>query len=216
MLALGWLDLRRRNWQAAVAFVLPAVLGGGTMVVLGHNLWPRFFFFCMGFALLIAVRGAMVLPRLLFARLAPGAGPRWSTYVGAASVVLVIVASAATLPRCYALPKQDFAGARDLVESEREPGDAVVAVGLAADMFSRYFAPDWPIAVSEDELSALQSRHRRVWLVYTLPIHMRAWHPELWRRVQEDFEPIRTFPWYSRRRRNLRMPDAVRPGIDRQ
>ncbi len=36
----------------------PAV---GCMLALGHNLWPRFFFFCMGFALLIAVHGAMEL-----------------------------------------------------------------------------------------------------------------------------------------------------------
>src|SRR5207302_8193172 len=51
----GWLSLFRRRQSLAIAMVLPGLLGGFSMFVLGHNLWPRFFFFCMGFALLVVI-----------------------------------------------------------------------------------------------------------------------------------------------------------------
>ena len=44
--------------RPAILLVLPALLGGSLVVLLQHNLWPRFFFFCLSFALLILVHGA--------------------------------------------------------------------------------------------------------------------------------------------------------------
>ena len=61
--AFGWFSLFRKNRRAALVMVLPALLAGGTMLALGHNLWPRFFFFSMGFGLIIVIHGAMELPR---------------------------------------------------------------------------------------------------------------------------------------------------------
>src|SRR5215470_911178 len=53
LVSAGWVSLLRRDAQACLAMTLPPVLAGLTMLLLGHNLWPRFFFFAMGFALLI-------------------------------------------------------------------------------------------------------------------------------------------------------------------
>jgi len=197
MVGVGWLSLLRRDWRAGLALVLPALLAGGFMLSLGHNLWPRFFFFSMGFALLIVARGAMALPRLLLAlpnSLKGDARERLATLAGVALVYLIIGASAATLQRNYRLPKQDFTGARDYVERHRQPGDAVVAVGLAGMDYGRYFAPHWSVAESQSELEAIRQAHAKVWLVYTLPVEVKAYRPDIWQVIEKEFEVVKIFP----------------------
>jgi hypothetical protein len=46
---------------------------------------------------------------------------------------------------------------------------------------------------TQDELDDVRRRSETVWLVYTTPIHMKAWFPELWDDVQRDFEMVRQF-----------------------
>lgn len=192
---VGWLSLARRDWMAACTLVLPPVLGGSLMLVLGHNLWPRFFFFSMGFALLIAVHGTMTAPRLALAVLSrtPG-GARVATTAGLTLTGLMIAASALSLPRVYALPKQDFTGARDFVESVRHADDGVVAVGLAGLAYRRYFAPQWLLADTPEQLEDIRRSHSSVWLVYTIPVELKAYRPEIWRVVDRDFETVKVFP----------------------
>lgn len=180
--AAGYLSIVRKDWRAAALMALPALLGGGTMLALAHNLWPRFFFFAMGFGVLIAIEGAMASARLL---LKPAPARR----AGLALASLLVVASAATLPRGYALPKQDFTGARDFVERSRRPGEQAVAVGLAGRAYRGYFAPGWGAPQSVQELETV----RPTWLVYTLPIEVRAYHPGLWRSIQTDFSVVKVF-----------------------
>jgi hypothetical protein len=98
------------------------------------------------------------------------------------------------VPRCYALPKQDFVGARDYVERQRTAGDPVIAVSLAADAYSEYFAPAWPAARTSGELAALRGPSGRAFLVYTLPEDLRAFHPDLWSVVHADFDTLKIFP----------------------
>ncbi len=187
----GWVDLLRNQARAAWALILPGIAGGGLMLIIGHNLWPRFFFFCMGFALLITVHGAMELPRLI-GRIAPRAAP-WAPKLGYALSGLIIAASAVTVPRCYALPKQDFTGAMAYVEQQRRPGDTVVVVGLAEHVYPVYYAPSWPVAQDEQQLAALRSQTGRTFVVYTLPIELRAVHPDIWKMLQTDFETDHVF-----------------------
>jgi hypothetical protein len=195
MVIAGWLSLFRQKWIAGALMVLPGALGGLAMLALGHNLWPRFFFFSMGFALLISVRGAMVVPRLIFARISGlHSRERLARRAGMVLASLMIVASAMTVPRCYALPKQDFTGACDYVEQRRQPGDGVVAVGLAGIAYKRYFAPHWFAAMTTTELDTMRHAHSTLWLVYTLPIEVRAYHPEVWAAIENGFEPIKVFP----------------------
>jgi mannosyltransferase len=184
----GWIDLLRRDLRSGVAMVLPALLGGTTMLILGHNLWPRFFFFSMGFAILIVVHGAMVLPRLL------PLPERRRSLAGSLAAGVILAASALTIPRCYALPKQDFTGAREYVERYRTSGDEVVVVGLARHAYGRYYAPHWTVVDTPEELLKAQTRARRVLLVFTLPIELKAFHPDLWRVVEKEFEQVAVFP----------------------
>lgn len=195
MVFYGWLHMLRREWQTAMLLVLPALLAGGSMLASGHNLWPRFFFFTMGFALLIAVHGTMLVPQLVTARLTKfKSHETWGLAAGTALACLMIAASAVTVPRNYVHPKQDFTGAREYIESHRGPNDAVVAVGLAGVAYGRYFAPSWSVAQTREELDAARRDKQKVWLVYTLPVEVKAYRPDVWRAIQSEFEVVKVFP----------------------
>lgn len=195
VVALGWWEIFRRHAGAALAMALPVLLCAATMVALGHNLWPRFFFFAMGFALLFVVEGAMRLAQLAAGLLRRG-GPRerLSARAEAVLAILLIAAAAATARKAYALPKQDFLGAKAFVEQHLRPGDAVVAVGLAAKAYGDYYAPQWRSAQSPAELDELARTHARLWLVYTLPVQIQGFLPELWEAILRDYRVVAVFP----------------------
>ncbi|NNE43153.1 MAG: hypothetical protein HKN12_03020, partial [Gemmatimonadetes bacterium] len=195
VMILGWLNLFRRDRVAAVSMALPGILGGATMLALGHNLWPRFFFFCAGFILLTLARGAFRTPEFIAGFFVNrDRAAMWGRRVGTAGLALLIGAAVWTLPNVYKHPKQDYSGARDYVVAEMGPQDEAVSVGLAGTAFGRYFAPDWPVPESAEELDGLVRAHRTVWLVHTLSIQLKAWHPDIWETMQRDFEVVRTFP----------------------
>ncbi len=195
LVGLGWLNMLRRQWWTGVLMVLSAVLAGGTMLALGHNLWPRFFFFAMGFALLIAVHGAMTVPRIILGWLPLNISlEKTGATAGVVLASVMIVASALTVPRNYSHPKQDYSGARDYVEGVRGTDDKVVAVGLAGVAYGRYFAPKWAVAQTEIELENARRGNSNVWLVYTLSVEVKAYRPELWQTIQRDFEVVKVFP----------------------
>jgi mannosyltransferase len=195
MVVVGWLSLAKKNLLQALAITVPALLGAVTMLLMSHNLWPRFFFFSMGFGLLIVVHGTMTFPRLVFARMTfIGFHDRLGKLTAPALAALLVIASAATVPRCYALPKQDFSGARDYVEWHRKPNEPVLAVGLAGIAYGRYFAPHWLIAQTRDELDEVVRNHPDTWLVYTAPIEVKAFRPDLWKAIEKEFETDRVFP----------------------
>lgn len=172
-----------------VLLIVPVVLGAGVTTAMGHHLWPRFFFFAEGFAILVVVRGLTVLAAAAVRALQwpPSRGPAAATAV----TLGLIVVMAPSLTSAYR-PKQDYAGARDFVNQAMAPGDAVVAVGLATIAF-RYYAPDWVSISSLRELDAIRARSRRTWLLYTLPPVMEARHPDILSAVRRDFRLIRTF-----------------------
>jgi hypothetical protein len=105
----------------------------------------------------------------------------------------MILASIFTLPRYYAFPKQDFTGARDYVERHRAPGDAVVAVGLAAQAYRGYYAPSWLEVATKGELDRIRRAHRNTWLVYTIPAQLNALNPDYWADVGKEFKVVRVF-----------------------
>jgi hypothetical protein len=147
----------------------------------------------MGFAVLIAVRGLMVIPAWILLRVGRPGLQKLAVPIGTAVCLLGVAVSASTLPRAY-LQKQDFSGARQFVEQARQPDDEVVVVGLAGFAYRRYYAPEWPFVERRADLEAIQDRHQGVWLVYTLPVHLKAWVPDIWEMVQRDYDVVRVFP----------------------
>lgn len=193
--AFGWLCLLRKNLRAAFLMVLPPIFAGSLMLALGHNLFPRFFFFAMGFGLIIVIHGAIELPKLL-AKYIPALKENKfvTSYVGVGSVLLVILASLTTVPRNYALPKQNYSGARDYVESNRQPEDKIIAISLAGMMYSKLFAPHWATAETVAELEIIEQKGGKIWLIYTLSPEIKAFHPDIWQIIERDYEIVKVFP----------------------
>lgn len=194
LLVGGWLDMLRREWQSGMLMILPALLAGGSVLATGHNLWPRFFFFAMGFALLIAMHGTTVVSQLFSNLVTMKSRERWGAVAGTTLALLMIAASVTTVPRVYAHPKQDYSGARDYVEMHRGPNDGVVAVGLAGVAYERYYAPTWSVAQTQAELDSARRGRAEVWLVYTLPIEVKTYRPEIWQAIESDFSVVKIFP----------------------
>jgi hypothetical protein len=179
LFAAGGIALLRRDPVFTLLIAVPPILGGLALLALGRNLWPRFFFHEAGFAALVAAAGARAL-----------GGRR----LGTAFAVALVVASAVTLPRALALPKQDYRGARDFVRAEQEAGDRVVALDVAGEVYGRYYAPDWVHAKDGAALDAARAAEGRTWVVYTLPRYLAATQPALMQQLEREYELVREFP----------------------
>jgi hypothetical protein len=165
--------------------VLPAVLTALAVIGSGHNLWPRFFFFSAGFAVLVAVRGGFVL-----ADRALGAGRRRMTQALAG---LAVAASAVMVPRAWG-PKQDFRRAAEYVDRSKTGADAVVTVDLTTLPYERYYDRPWPAVTSLDSLETVERGHRRTWVLYTFPIRLAAVQPGIWERLARSYDTAAVFP----------------------
>jgi mannosyltransferase len=173
----------RQFWRREPALVglmvLPGLLTGGAMVALGHNLWPRFFFFSAGFAVLIAVQGTFALAHLL--------ARRHGEFAATTALVVLVAGSAFTVPRAWG-PKQDYVGAAAFVASHRDPSEAVVTVDLTVFPYEKYAeCPCTPVS-SLAELEAAEATHTRTWVLYTFPVRLAAVEPGIWQRLQTGYD----------------------------
>lgn len=191
VIGAGSLSYLRRQPLVLQLLVIPVILGASVTLAIGHPLWPRLFFFALGFGILVVVRGTRVLGEAI-GRLLDWSDNR-SAWLGLALTTAVIVLSASSLVFVYR-PKQDFVGARDFVNQARQPGDAVVAVGVAGPAYESYYAPEWETVETLEQLNAIRGRSDRTWLLYTLPLHMESYHPEIFAVVQREFHLVRAFP----------------------
>jgi len=155
-----------------------------------HHLWPRSFFFIVGFGALVVVRGTMVSGRVLAQSLK--LSPAHATMVGTVLCVGLIAVSARSMPFAYG-PKQDYLGALTFIEERKEPGDAVVTVGLATFPYRHFYQVDWEEAKTLETLNAIRTRAKRTWLIYTLPIQLRDVYPELMASIERDFTVVKQF-----------------------
>jgi hypothetical protein len=186
----GLVDYCRTRPVIVALLILPCLLLGGTMVVLGHHLWPRFFFFGIGFAVLVVVRGAVVAGRPVSRLLRL---PRWQTSpFGLAICAGLVAMTTATVPLAYR-PKQDYQAALDFIVMNEEPGDMVLTAGAAAFPYSTLYKTSWEKVESAAQLRTVRATAHRTWVVYTLPDHMQAVYPELLSMIQSDFVPVRRF-----------------------
>ncbi len=180
--AAGALDLLRRHTTAALAMMLPVVLTVLGAFLARGTMYPRFFFFLVGFALVIVVHGAMVVGGWL-AR----AVPRLSgETIGTVGVALLLVASAAALSFNYRLPKQDFEGALRFVERSRAADDRVVTAGYPATAaYSLLRGLPWARMTSAADLAGARAG-ARVWMVYAFPRYVETDVPDVWAVIERD------------------------------
>jgi hypothetical protein len=180
----GVVSYLRRTPGVLALVLVPAVITGAAMLLTEHNLWPRLFFFCAGFAALLAVRGVTTL-----ASVALGArGPLVATVL----LALGAIASLTTVPKAWS-PKQDFEGARAFVESRRSADDAVVMLDLTRFPYEQYLNAGWTFAPDEAALASIEAQHEKTWVVYTFPARLSATQPALWERLQRTYNRAARF-----------------------
>jgi 4-amino-4-deoxy-L-arabinose transferase-like glycosyltransferase len=184
VLGVGVVSYAREEPVVVQLLFLPAALGGLLTMALGHPLWPRFFFFAAGFAVLVVVRATTVLGRRAASLLR--SSPRIGDALGTALVVLGILLTSPSLRHVYG-PKQDFDGAFAYVQRHSAPGDVVVTVGIATDAFRKLHGVDWPAVEKPADVDAVRADAPRTWLVYTLPLHVESVYPELMAKVRTEF-----------------------------
>lgn len=185
LLAVGlWSYFRQHRFLAAL-FVLPGVFTLAAVVALRQPIFPRFLFFLAPFAVLVVVRGAVVIgARLSRASMAHAPAPL--TPLGLALVIAMIAASAASLPYDYRYPKQDYAGALAFLDARRAPNEPAAAAGGAIYPLHEYYRRSWPAVRSVDALAALRASGARVWVVYTLADYIAAATPALMRSLRDQ------------------------------
>jgi uncharacterized membrane protein len=170
--------------------IIPALIGSIVVIGMGHPLWPRFFFFIMGFGVLIIVRGTFVVGQAICRPLKCGPNPTF--LVATALSCLLIAASAISIPSVYG-PKQDFEGALTYIEEQRKPGDTVITVGLTRFPYKNLYKMDWQEVETKEKLDSIQRRSNRTLLLYTFPSHIKAEYPDIMSSIERNFSLMRQF-----------------------
>lgn len=187
---VGLWNYARTRPEIVMLFVIAPIVGAAVVIALGHHLWPRFFLFAMGFAVLIVMRGAMQWAEWSMRVL------RWplsrSPWVGTALCAGLILVSAISVPFAYG-PKQDYAGALEFVQTNILPGDTVVTAGLAAFPYNNFYGKDWQEVTRVDGLNSIRSSAKRTWLIYTFPTVLESTSPEIMTSIARDFPVVKEF-----------------------
>jgi len=186
----GFLNIARRNPAHAALMAFPTPIALAALLLVNFNIWPRYFLVSLGFASIIAIRGIFAI---CAARAAPGWLRNRPRELATAGCVALVALSSVALLQNYRFPKQDYPSARDFVAEQAAPGEPVFAAGLASYAYSNYYAPDLGVLEGTAELDALPAGST-VWLIYSFSLHLRSTKPEIWERIERDFEVVRSFP----------------------
>jgi len=192
LLLSGLVSFWRGNRFVVGLTVLPGLMTAVAVLATSHNFWPRFFFFEIGFVLLLLVRGAVVCSDFA-ATLLSGTG-RLAFRLSTAVLVLMLFASVLPLRAAYLHPKQDYLSAMRFVEGHQLPEEQVVTVGVVTTAFQRYYGRSWPLLETRAQLDAQLMQDRGTWLIYAMPIYIRASQPDVWDAIQSRFTVVRVFP----------------------
>lgn len=180
----GLWSYSRRSWADALVMVVPVVATAVAILALGHNLWPRFFFFAAGFAVLIGLRG-------LFA-LSARAGSRGPA-IAVALTTVAILGSLTTVPAAWG-PKQNYEAAESFVDSNAGPNDAIVTVDMTRLPYDEWRGRSWTQVTDAGQLAEVEATHERTWLIYSFPMSLRALEPDVWERVESEYREAVRYP----------------------
>lgn len=176
-------------------FVLPVVVTAMGSVAGRDSMYPRFYFFLVGFWVLILVRGIFYLPRVIVDRW-PGKQRGSTKLAGALTGVLagiLLLASAYSLRQNYEYPKQDFDGALKFIEAEKKDNGPVLTAGATVYPYQQYFGKPWQAVQTPAELEEIVGRGKPVWLVYTFPRYLEAAAPGVPEVIRKEFTVVRVF-----------------------
>jgi mannosyltransferase len=198
--AYGCLTLLRRNWALALGLALPLALLAGLVMLGNLAASPRFFLLGVPLAFLAAVLAVFgLVDRAL--RFGSQPRPELTPRIAVALIVLLALASLASLPRYYRIPKQPYRMTLDYLRAERGPNDLFVFVHNAEKGFRFYGAResltegrDFVIARTLPAFDAAAATGKDLVVVTTLERSLAIEHPDLQRRIVEGWLPVRRFP----------------------
>jgi uncharacterized membrane protein len=192
VLLAGLIGYWRQSRFLVGLMLLPALVTAAAVLAEHHNLWPRFFFFEIGFGLLFLVRGAMVCGAIMagILRSSEGLGVR----IGVGLALLMLLASVPPLRANYLYPKQDYLGVMSFVESQHQPGEAIVTAGPVATPFKTYYGRSWTPVETRGQLDDILRAQPATWLIYASPTALRVIQPDIWDAIQTRFKTVRVFP----------------------
>lgn len=178
----------RRDSIALCLMVIPGIVMAGSMIMLGRNLWPRLFFNMAGFVVLLAAVMLIAIGR---------SGKRWlpGNWANLAWIpaVLLVIGFLIKLPDNYAHPKQNYTEARDFVRENMSADDSVIGLHMAGKVYQLYYAREWPVVNSVEEIAAYQPDQNTTWLLYTLPRYLKNSRPDINAKIQDQFEIVKIF-----------------------
>lgn len=187
----GLLSYARTDRVLIQLIVIPSLICAAVVIGVGHHFWPRYFFFAMGFAALIFVRGVMVIGKMATGMF--HLESRKGVALGTALCAGFIFVSALSVPSVY-YPKQDYSAALLFVEANQEPGDVVVTAGLAYFPYQKLYRKDWESVETLDTLNTARSNAKRTRLLYTLSPQLETVFPDIMASIRRDFKVIKQFP----------------------
>lgn len=190
---LGVLSVAWRRPAAVVAMLAPGLIIFVALVATDHNLWPRFFFFAGGYAVIFGVRGVMQVLQA-----APGSSwrtkvPGGPVKVGTFALWLAVLASLAMVPRVWG-PKQDFEGAVTWLAENDSESRVVGVVPFAHEALLDYYDVPGTTIESLGELEELEATGSPVHVVYAFPTYIQAATPGLWNRLQDEYAVVHVLP----------------------
>lgn len=195
LFAAGLVSYWRQSRVAAAVFVLPGLVTAAGALIARGTMYPRFYFYLLGFGVLILVRGAMVTGAALAGKMSREAatsatGIEWGTVL----VALLIVVSAVSLVRNYRYPKQDYGGALRFVETRVQTGEPVVTAGGIGYVYREYYGRHWAQVDSAPQLETIRGQGRRVWVLYMFPMYLERGSPELMAAIRRTCSAQQVFP----------------------
>jgi mannosyltransferase len=197
ILAFGAWSYFRQSRLIFACLTLPGVFTAAGAFLARGTMYPRFYFYLIGFAALMLVRGMVAIPRWLGARynsLFSRPMPVQPSALTAVLAVLILGASAFSLLRDYRFPKQDYKSAIDFVNEHKHPGDTVLTGGAAAFPLLNYYSEPWGSFDTVDKLKDVVARQKPVWLIYTFPRYLDAQIPGSTAVIRQGFTIVRVFP----------------------
>ena len=187
LFAAGLVSYWRQSRVAAAVFVLPGLMTAAGAVMARGTMYPRFYFYLLGFGLLILVRGTMVVVATLAGKMSREAGRRTNGLTwGTVLVALLILVSAFSLLRNYHYPKQDYGGALRFVEARRQADEPVVTAGAIGYVYREYYGQPWAQVETAPQLETIRGQGRRIWVLYTFPMYLERGSPELMAAIRRD------------------------------
>jgi hypothetical protein len=165
-------------------------------------IYPRFFLLALPLAILVTIQGIDSIAQFIAAKISQKPDTLAAKFTTAV-VIFGCVVSLASLPRYYSVPKQPYRTSVEYVETNRKPGEIIIAVQymiIGYRFYGRQFNleenRDFFDVRSVEKLDSVLATHdgRGAYLLTTLQQSLRSAHPDLAERIAQDWEIVQTFP----------------------